>query len=141
MRNSDTYTNAVSRRMAKTGPCDTTAELRIRRLLHAKGLRYRVDYPVLKGTRRRADIVFTKLKIAIFIDGCFWHGCPDHGTWPKTNADFWRKKIETNQLRDRDTDQRLEDEGWRVIRIWEHEDPSAAAELIAQVVSQISTKK
>ncbi len=120
--------------MAVTGQRDTTAEMRIRRRLHAMGLRYRVDHPVLERPRRRTDLAFTRARVAVFVDGCFWHGCPDHGTWPKANADFWREKIETNRRRDLDTNQRLETEGWKVIRVWEHEDPEKAANQIAKAV-------
>jgi len=122
--------------MAATGQKDTPAELAIRRRLYALGLRYRVDYPVIGRPRRRGDIVFPRLKIAVFVDGCFWHGCPEHGTWPKSNADFWRDKIETNRRRDRDTDERLAAAGWKVIRVWEHEDPDEAAERIALAVRE-----
>lgn len=79
-------------------------------------------------------MVFAKARVAVFVDGCFWHGCPSHGTAPTSNARFWREKIETNKRRDRDTDQRLEAEGWRVIRVWEHEDPDLAADRIAETV-------
>lgn len=78
--------------------------------------------------------MFPRIKVAVFVDGCFWHGCPVHGTWPKTNAEFWRKKIETNRARDADTNRRLEALGWTVVRIWAHEDPDEAAERVALVV-------
>ena len=79
-------------------------------------------YKILKGLRRTADIAFPALKLAIFLDGCFWHGCPIHATWPRTNAAKWREKIEANRRRDRDTDSRLKADGWSVVRVWEHED-------------------
>jgi DNA mismatch endonuclease, patch repair protein len=120
--------------MARTGRRDTKPEIEIRRLLHARGLRYRVDQAVLEGMRRRADLVFRTARVAVFIDGCFWHACPEHATWPKHNAEFWREKIETNQRRDQDTDQRLVASGWRVIRVWEHECPAEAAEQIERIV-------
>ncbi len=120
--------------MAVTGQRDTTAEMRVRRRLHAMGLRYRVDYPVLERPRRRADLAFTGVRVAVFVDGCFWHGCPEHGSWPKSNSEFWSDKIETNRRRDRDTDDRLRAAGWEVIRVWEHEDARAASEKIARVV-------
>lgn len=120
--------------MSVTGQRNTSAEMRIRRRLHAMGFRYRVDFPVLRGSSRRADIVFTRARVVVYVDGCFWHGCPKHASWPKSNAEFWRDKIETNQRRDRDTDDRLATAGWEVIRIWEHEDPDGAAELIARSV-------
>lgn len=118
---------AVSERMARTGPRDTAAELKVRSELHRRGFRFRVDRAPIGGVRRRADIVFIRRRVAVFIDGCFWHGCPEHGTWPKHNADWWREKIETNIRRDRDTDSRLGHAGWTVVRIWEHEDPIDAA--------------
>jgi DNA mismatch endonuclease (patch repair protein) len=77
----------------------------------------------------------------VFVDGCFWHGCPEHATWPKTNEEFWRQKIETNRLRDRDTDERLEKEGWMVIRVWEHEDSSNAADRVTRAVLQRKPQK
>jgi DNA mismatch endonuclease (patch repair protein) len=120
--------------MARTGRRDTKPELLLRRLLHARGLRFRVDRAVLKDRRRRADIVFGPACVVVFVDGCFWHGCPEHATWPAANADYWREKIETNRARDRDTDRRLAASGWRVIRVWEHEDPVAAADLIEAAV-------
>ncbi|KOX44599.1 DNA mismatch repair protein Vsr [Streptomyces purpurogeneiscleroticus] len=81
-----------------------------------------------------ADIVFPSVRIAVFVDGCFWHGCPEHASWPKSNAVFWREKIETNRFRDADTDQRLNALGWKIVRIWEHEDASDAANRIAELV-------
>jgi DNA mismatch endonuclease (patch repair protein) len=120
--------------MAHTGRRDTKPEVELRRLLHARGLRFRVDRPVLSDRRRRPDIVFGPAKVVVFVDGCFWHGCPEHATWPTANADFWREKIETNRLRDRDTDARLEAEGWAVVRVWEHERPVSAADRIEQLV-------
>lgn len=124
---------SVRRRMQVTRRRDTPGETALRRELCALGIRYRVDVP-LPGTRRRADVAFLKLKIAVFIDGCFWHGCPEHGTWPKTNADWWRSKIETNKRRDRDTDRALLLSGWRVLRFWEHEDSTLAAQRVAALV-------
>jgi DNA mismatch endonuclease, patch repair protein len=112
---------------------DTAAEIAVRSRLHKDGLRFRVNYRVPQ-LRRTADIAFPKLQVAIFVDGCFWHGCPEHGTWPKENADWWRGKIEANKRRDRDTDSQLAMAGWTVIRVWEHEDPELAAEEIAEVV-------
>jgi len=127
---------AVSRRMSATGQRDTPPEKEIRKRLFAKGLRYRVDYPVLTKPWRRGDIVFPGIKVAVFVDGCFWHGCPVHGTWPKANADFWREKIETNRARDADTDRRLRENGWLVIREWEHEPPDDVVERIVRAVEE-----
>jgi DNA mismatch endonuclease (patch repair protein) len=88
----------------------------------------------IPGLRRTADIAFPKLRIAVFVDGCFWHGCPEHGTWPKQNAEWWRDKIQTNQRRDADTDSKLAEAGWQVVRIWEHEHPDAATDTIETAV-------
>lgn len=126
---------AASRRMAKVRQKGTAPEIAMRRQLYRIGLRYRVNYEVLKKPRRVADLAFPRLKIAVFVDGCFWHGCPEHASWPKQNAEFWRQKIEANRLRDRDTNGRLRDEGWKVLRFWEHESPAIAAEAVAGVVA------
>lgn len=101
---------------------DTKPELALRSILHSRGLRFRVDSSPLNGVRSRADIVFSKAKIAVFVDGCFWHGCPDHFIMPKTNSDYWSTKIGSNTSRDRKVDQTLVDAGWLVMRVWEHED-------------------
>jgi DNA mismatch endonuclease (patch repair protein) len=113
---------------------DTGPELALRRLLHALGLRYRVSVRPLKEVRRTADVVFGPAKVAVFVDGCFWHGCPDHGTVPVTNADYWVPKLERNVERDRHTDELLRTAGWVSIRVWEHEDPAPAAARIARTV-------
>ena len=122
--------------MKRTRQRDTGPEKKIRSALHRKGLRFRVDKPPLKGLRRRADILFPTEKVAVFVDGCFWHCCPIHGTWPKANAEWWREKLLGNQKRDRDTDERLAAEGWTVVRIWEHEDPEVAALEVGRVVTE-----
>lgn len=130
----------ASRRMAKVRQKGTGAEIALRRDLYRRGLRYRVDFEVLKKPRRVADIAFPGLRIAIFIDGCFWHGCPEHATWPKQNAEFWRQKIETNRARDTDTNERLRSIGWTVLRFWEHEPPTEAAEIVVQTVAMGKSK-
>ncbi|MBV9450726.1 MAG: DNA mismatch endonuclease Vsr [Streptosporangiaceae bacterium] len=112
---------------------DTAPEMAIRRLLHGWGLRYRVD-AALPDMRRRADLLFPSAKVAVFVDGCFWHGCPVHGTQPKSNAGWWAEKLAGNIQRDRDTDLRLGSSGWRVVRVWEHEAAPEAARRIADVV-------
>ena len=114
----------VRKRMQSQRVRDTRPELAVRRLLHAAGLRYRVDRPPLPGLRRRADIVHGPSRLAVFIDGCFWHGCPTHGNLPTANAAFWEAKLARNRERDADTDRRLTEAGWEVIRAWEHEDPA-----------------
>jgi DNA mismatch endonuclease (patch repair protein) len=108
---------------------DTAPEVALRSELHRLGLRFRVDAP-LPGLRRRADVLFTRSRVAVFLDGCFWHGCPDHGTWPKNNAEWWRRKIEANKERDADTDERLSASGWLVVRAWEHDDPNGVAKAV-----------
>jgi DNA mismatch endonuclease (patch repair protein) len=112
---------------------DTGGELALRAALHRSGLRFRVDWP-LPGTRRRADVAFPARRIAVFVDGCFWHGCPDHGTWPRANARWWRAKIEANVARDRDTVTQLTAIGWAVLRFWEHDDPGRAAATVTRAV-------
>lgn len=114
---------------------DTSIELAVRRLLHRAGARYRVDFaPDPSDRRRRADIVFTRARVAVFLDGCFWHGCPAHYVEPKTNVDYWRPKIARNIARDAETSERLRKAGWTVLRFWEHEEPSLVAEKIIAAV-------
>lgn len=108
----------------------TRGELELRRALHHAGLRYRVQYPVPGRPRRTIDIAFTRARVAVFVDGCFWHGCPLHGTQAKTNAEWWRDKIDRNRRRDADTDEHLTALGWTVIRIWEHVDATEAATMV-----------
>jgi len=110
---------------------DTGPELAVRRALHAAGFRYRVDHRPSLELRTRADIVFTRQRIAVFIDGCFWHGCPVHATSPKRNSGYWGPKLERNVERDLETTSRLEALGWLVLRFWEHEEVEAVVEAIA----------
>ncbi|WP_260431159.1 very short patch repair endonuclease [Burkholderia stagnalis] len=137
----DPPTTEISRRMAKVRQKATDAEVALRRELYRVGLRYRIDYEVLKKPRRVADIAFPGRRIAIFVDGCFWHGCPEHATWPKRNAEFWRQKIETNRLRDADTNERLRSLGWTVLRFWSHESPTDAARVVANLVAKIDERR
>lgn len=113
---------------------DTKPELALRSAVHALGLRYRVSAKPLAGLRRTADLVFPRAKVAVFLDGCFWHGCPEHHTVATANATFWVEKVEGNRTRDRDTDGRLTAAGWDVVRVWEHEDPRVAALRVEEVV-------
>jgi DNA mismatch endonuclease (patch repair protein) len=117
---------------------DTSPEMAVRKRLHALGLRYRVDAQPLPTVRRRADIVFSRRRIAVFIDGCYWHGCPTHFVLPRTNADYWRSKVAANIARDRDTDANLAAAGWHVLRFWEHLPPDETAATIAEVVRRHS---
>lgn len=120
---------------------DTKPELALRSAVHALGLRYRVSTPPIEGLRRTADLVFTRARVAVFLDGCFWHGCPEHHTVAVTNARFWSDKVEGNQARDRDTDRRLGEAGWLSVRIWEHEDPLQAALRVRDAVMARRTAK
>ncbi len=109
----------------------------MRRLLHAQGLRYRVDYRAIPGSRLRVDIAFTRAKVAVFIDGCFWHGCPEHATYPKTNESYWLPKLARNVERDRQSDTALAESGWAVLRFWEHE---SAHDVIERVREALATR-
>jgi len=116
---------------------DTKPEVALRRILHGNGARYRVDYPVRSpGRTVRVDIAFTRFRLAIFVDGCFWHGCPMHGTRPRTNAGYWIPKIEGNIARDAAVDAALSRFGWTPVRVWEHERPEQAASRIISLLRQ-----
>lgn len=116
---------------------DTGPELAIRSLLHRRGLRYRVVARPIPEVRRTADIVFTRAKVAVFVDGCFWHVCPQHYREPASNVGYWREKARRNVERDRETDALLTAAGWTVVRVWEHVDPADAVERIAEIVAAI----
>ncbi len=133
---------SVRERLSAQARRDTRPELLLRRRLFAAGLRYRVDHPVVPGTRRRrVDIAFTRARVAVFVDGCFWHRCPVHGNEPRNNREWWRTKLDRNVARDLDTDARLEAAGWIVLRFWEHADMDTAAEaVIAEVRSRYSSR-
>lgn len=114
---------------------DTKPELALRRLVHAAGLRYRVAAKPLPKMRRTADLLFRPTKVAVFVDGCFWHGCPEHFVPPKTNPGYWEKKISGNVQRDYETDSRLSEEGWLVLRFWAHQAPEECADTVVKTVS------
>ncbi|MDX3100461.1 very short patch repair endonuclease [Nonomuraea angiospora] len=116
---------------------DTEPELALRKLLYQRGLRYRVNAQPLAEIRRKADVVFLADRVAVFVDGCFWHGCPEHYRPSTRNAEFWREKIEGNKARDAETTEQLVAAGWTVIRIWEHEDPAAAADKVGHVITRL----
>lgn len=128
---------AARARMVATRRRDTAIELELRSALHRMGLRFRVDFPPLEGSRRRADVAFPRARVAVFVDGCFWHGCEMHARWPKTNAQWWRRKIELTRRRDDETDELLLERGWLPIRVWEHEDPTAAAARVAAALASV----
>jgi DNA mismatch endonuclease (patch repair protein) len=127
--------------MSRQASKDTAVELAVRRLLHAAGLRYRVEYPVPGLPRRRIDVAFPGAKVAVLIDGCFWHGCPQHATHPKANAEWWRSKLDRNMARDRETTEHLVAAGWTVLRFWEHEAPEEVAVRVATVVERRRTER
>ena len=117
-------------RWADSGP-----ELRLRSVLHRHGYRFRTHLAIRTPDRLvRPDIVFTRARLAVFVDGCFWHCCPIHGTQPKANTDYWRPKLERNAVRDRAVDRALTEAGWVVLRAWEHEDPEAVAKRVGHAL-------
>lgn len=122
--------------MRGTRSKDTAPELALRRAVWALGLRYRVHARPLPGLRRTADLVFSTARVAVFSDGCFWHGCPDHHVPSKSSAKWWADKIAGNRARDADTDRRLAEAGWTALRVWEHEDPARAAVRVADAVAE-----
>lgn len=130
--------DGVARSMRSNRGRDTGPERALRKVLHAAGYRYRVDFAPGPDARRRADIVFPRLRIAVFVDGCFWHSCPIHGTVPKTNADYWVPKLERNRSRDSETTSALEADGWTVVRVWEHE---SVADASARVMDAVNHKR
>ncbi|MYQ51352.1 DNA mismatch endonuclease Vsr [Streptomyces sp. SID4941] len=127
---------SVSARMSRQARRDTAPEVAVRKLLHASGYRYRLNERVPHMSRRTIDIAFTRAKVAVFLDGCFWHGCPDHATRPKSNAEWWRQKLDKNMARDAETTAHLVSEGWTVLRFWEHQPPAQVAEVVAEVVDR-----
>lgn len=120
--------------MSRLGRRDTRPELALRSELHRRGLRYRVDRAPLPGLRSRADLVFGPARVAVYVDGCFWHSCPEHGTKPKSNREWWDQKLSRNRERDSETDRVLHEHGWKVVRVWEHEDPVEAADRVQAAV-------
>lgn len=126
----------VSRRMSRQGSRDTAPELAVRRLLYAAGLRYRLERSVPGMARRTIDIAFPGPRVAVFLDGCFWHGCPEHATSPRANAQWWREKLDRNMARDTETTAHLQSLGWQVLRFWEHEPPESVAEQVTEAVLQ-----
>lgn len=127
---------ATSGRMARQKRRDTGPEMQLRRILHRKGLRYRVDLPLEGMPRRRADVTFVRDRVVVFVDGCFWHRCPVHATDPANNGKWWERKLLGNVARDRETDARLRKAGWVVLRFWEHQDMEEAAEQVARALTE-----
>lgn len=133
MKRPSASSDVALRRMKTQRRRDTKPELEVRRAVFALGLRYRVDVAPIPG-RRRADLVFTRARVAVYVDGCFWHGCPQHATQPKANSEWWVTKLARNRERDEDTHARIVAAGWFPLRVWEHEVPAIAASRIAAVV-------
>ena len=115
---------------------DTRPELAVRSAVHRRGLRYRVAARPIPGVRRSADLVFASARVAVFVDGCFWHGCPEHYVPSLSNQEYWAEKIAGNRTRDADTDAKFLAHGWLPLRIWAHEDPEEAADTIAKIVRE-----
>lgn len=115
---------SVRRNMQANRRRDTNPELAVRRKLHAEGYRFRVDWALPFDRRRRADVAFTRKRVVVFIDGCFWHRCPEHYVPPKSHADYWETKTSRNAARDADTTRRMEELGWTVLRYWAHSHPN-----------------
>ena len=130
----------MSRRMALQARRATAPEVAVRRLLHKSGLRFRVVYRVPGLARRSIDIAFPRTKLAVFVDGCFWHGCPKHGVRPTSNGDWWRRKIEINLARDEHTTEYLRSIGWRPLRFWEHENPRDVAVKVQRAMGRERTE-
>lgn len=128
---------AVRASMRANRSRDTAPELALRRELHRLGLRYRTNMRPLKEIRRTADVVFTRRKVAVFVDGCFWHGCPDHYRVPSANAAYWSAKLARNVARDAQVNDMLQDQGWTVVRVWEHEPVQEAAVRVAETVRSV----
>lgn len=119
--------------MAAIKSTDTSPERRLRSALHGRGVRFRLGQSITtQGRNVRPDIVFKLASVAVFVDGCFWHGCPDHCRRPASNSEYWTAKIDRNLARDRVIDSALKAEGWTVMRFWEHHDASEAAAIIEQ---------
>lgn len=129
-------TSAIRKTMQGNRSRDTKPELRVRSILHARGLRYRVSARPVPDVRRTADVLFTKARVAVFVDGCFWHGCPEHYRRPGSNTDYWDAKVLHNVARDREVDGLLAGAGWTVVRGWEHDDPALLADRIEALVRQ-----
>ena len=117
----------VSEQMSRVARRDTRPELALRREIYGRGMRYRVDAAPVSNMRGRADVLFRSARVAVYVDGCFWHGCSEHGVLPKRNREWWRAKLQATRRRDRATERELRSLGWAVLRIWEHEDPVEAA--------------
>lgn len=130
--------NLVSKRMIANPRTNTRPERRVRSAMHKAGLRFRVNHPLrVQGLLVRPDIVFPRVRLAVFIDGCFWHVCPSHGTRPRHNSQYWSRKLARNRERDKEVDSALTEADWMVLRFWEHEAPDAVAAYVSSVLERI----
>jgi len=132
--------DATRARMARIARRDTRPELELRRALHARGRRFFVDRPVPDLPRCRPDLLFPRLRVAVFVDGCFWHLCDEHAQLPRANATYWRRKLLDNRRRDVATTARLEASGWRVVRVWEHEPLGVAVDAVERALDAVSVR-
>jgi len=126
-----------SEQMARVRTSDTAAEVLLRKRLWREGLRYALR----RRLTGRPDIVFVSARLVVFVDGCFWHGCPAHYTTPKTNDDFWRRKLLQNRERDARVDAKLKSEGWTVVRVWEHEVEKAIDRTVARISESVRSAR
>ncbi|WP_347237962.1 very short patch repair endonuclease [Dietzia sp. B44] len=123
----------VRRRMRRQKTSGTRCEIAVRKILHRRGVRFRVDFQPNPALRTRVDIGWKNIRLAVFIDGCFWHKCPDHFVAPKTNTEWWEAKLNANTERDARITHQLAEQGWEVLRFWEHEDPRHIASEITRL--------
>lgn len=130
-------TRQISARMSRQRQRDTGPEVALRKILHARGWRFRVDAPLPGLPRRRADILFSRRRVAVFVDGCFWHVCPEHGTRPANNGPWWHAKLKRNVERDRETDTHLLNAEWQVVRCWEHTSADEAADVVESTLLDV----
>jgi DNA mismatch endonuclease, patch repair protein len=128
--------DAAARRFRAQRRLDTAPELALRKALYARGVRYRLQQRLIPGLRRTVDLAFPKVKVAVEVRGCFWHCCPEHGTLPRANAEWWRAKLLHNVARDRETEQLLIADGWFVVTVWEHEKVEDAVDKVLLAISQ-----
>ncbi len=129
-------TPQVRARMQRTLQRNNDCERRVRSLLHRSGLRFRIHFRPVPARGTEADIAFPRQRIAVMMDGCYWHGCLQHASRPRRNAEWWADKLDGNIARDRRNDAVLKEAGWQVMRFWEHEDPTAVASDVALSVAQ-----
>lgn len=132
---------SVRARMSRQRQRDTAPEVALPQELHRRGLRFRGDHPLPGLPRRSTDVAFTRVQLAVCVDGCFWHDCPEHGTRPKFRARWWEEKLQKNVARDRDTEARLLEAGWTVLRFWEHESPVTSAATVEDAYRELDLRR